>query len=548
LANSELTLYSNAAFFTATSRPWADAMLVAGNRIAYVGGLATARRIAGAGATVRDLDGALVVPGFVDGHAHVCATGRSLTQLDLMTARSLEEIQDRLRAWAAAHADAPRLRLFAWQPAAIPGGRPTRQMLDAVVADRPVYAQSFDFHSVWLNSAALAELGVNAGTTDPPGGAIARDPQTGEPTGYIDETAMQRYVWPTLRGQETDAERDDHLAQALASYRAHGVTTTTDMGLNADDLAAMARAEAAGTLTARIVGHWMMRREPDQAANLAQVEHAAELADRHRSPWLRVTGVKFVVDGTVDGCTAALGKPYADGTLADPIWDLDALAPAVVAADAAGLQVAMHAIGDEAIRIAIDAVEHAVRRNGPRPRRHRIEHLEVVGPGEIARLAALGITASMQPVHADPAIQQYWRAMLGDERVDRGFPWPEMTDAGAALAFGTDSPTAPLIPLRNLFVAATRRSAFDPELAPNVPRYALPLADAVRHATRDAAWSARAGEVGQLRGGMLADFTVIDRNVFELPAEQLLAARVLQTVVDGRSVSRGESTPTTRFG
>jgi predicted amidohydrolase YtcJ len=138
--------------------------------------------------------------------------------------------------------------------------------------------------------------------------------------------------------------------------------------------------------------------------------------------------------------------------------------------------------------------------------------------------------------------------MLGDERLARGYPWPQLTDAAAALAFGTDSPTAPLIPLRNLFVAATRRSAFDPELAPNVPRYALPLADAVRHATRDAAWSARADEVGQLRGGMLADFTVIDRNVFELPAEQLLAARVLQTVVDGRSVSRGESTRTTRFG
>lgn len=532
------TLYTNAALFTADSRPWAEAMLVTGEHIAYVGDLATARRIAGAATAEVDLDGALVLPGFVDGHAHVLQTGQALGQLELTTARDLDDIQQRLRKWADEHADAPRLRLFAWQHAAIPGGRPTKDMLDAVVADKPVYAQSFDFHSVWMNTAALAEIGIGAGTPDPPGGTIHRDPVTGEPTGYVDETVLPYFIWPKFAEFDTDADRDEHLARVLDHYRAQGVTSTTDMGLHDDDLAAMARAEAAGTLTARIAGHWRMKIDDGgPSAILAQVDRAVELAAKYDSPWLRVTGVKFAIDGTVDGCTAALGKPYANGSLPDPIWDLDTLAPVVAAADAAGLQVAMHAIGDEAIRIAIGAVEHAVRQNGPRLRRHRIEHLEVVEPAEITRLAALGITASMQPVHADPAIQDNWRAMLGDDRIERGFPWPEMTDAGAALAFGTDSPTAPAPPLRNMFVAATRRSAFDPSLEPNIPRYALPLADAIRHATADAAWSCGAEDnVGRLRAGLYADFIVVDRDVFELPPEELLAARIRQTVVGGRSV------------
>ncbi|WP_277815655.1 amidohydrolase [Streptomyces exfoliatus] len=257
---------------------------------------------------------------------------------------------------------------------------------------------------------------------------------------------------------------------------------------------------------------------------------------------MRVTGIKVMIDGTVDGCTASLGKPYANGTSADPIWSLAELAPVVAAADAAGLQVAMHAIGDEATRVAIGAVEHAIALNGPKERRHRIEHLEVVDAADIDRLAALGITASMQPVHADPAIQENWRRVLGDERVDRGFPWPEMTDAGATLVLGTDSPTSPHAPLPNMFIAATRRSALDPSLPANIAHYALPLADAIVHATRDAAWASRSEHLhGRLAEGQYADFIVLDRDIFTRPLDELLATRVLRTVVGGRAVHHPQS-------
>ncbi|MCD0449138.1 amidohydrolase [Actinocorallia sp. API 0066] len=527
-------LYVGGRVFTGDRRAWAEAIVVVDGRIGYVGDVGTARRLAGAGATEVDLGGGLVLPGFVDGHAHVLGTGAAARQADLTGSGGLAEIQRRIKAWAAGAPEAERVQAYGWQPSEIPGGRPTRAMLDAAVPDKPVYAQSADFHSIWLNSAALAETGIDATTPDPPGGAIGRDPATGEPTGYIDETAMHRLVWPVLEGAQTDADRDGFLADALRGYRESGVTAAVDMGLGEDDLAAMVRAERAGTLTARLVGHWMVEEHGDPFAAVAR---AAELAATHTSPWLRVTGIKIIVDGTVDGCTAALGSPYADGATPGPIWAPDALAPVVAAADRAGLQVAMHAIGDEAIRIAIGAVEHAVRVNGPAARRHRIEHLEVADPADIQRLAALGITASMQPVHADPAIQDNWRAMLGDARVERGYPWPEMVEAGAALAFGSDSPTAPYPPLHNMFVAATRRSASDPALAPNVAAYALPLGAAITHATRDAAWACRAeDQFGRLAAGLHADFVVLDRDVFALPPEELLTARVVSTVVGGRGV------------
>jgi predicted amidohydrolase YtcJ len=216
--------------------------------------------------------------------------------------------------------------------------------------------------------------------------------------------------------------------------------------------------------------------------------------------------------------------------------NLDALTPVVAAADAAGLQVALHAIGDKAVRIALDALEHAADVNGPRPRRHRIEHLEYTDPADIPRVARLGVTASMQHVHADPAIQDNWRAMLGDARVERRFAWPEFVDAGARLSLGTDTPTAPYHPLRNLYVAATRRSAIDPAAPPTCrtmrsPSRTRPGTPPVTRPGPALGRRPRAAGEGPARrpGGL-------DRDPFAEGPDVLLDARVLHTVVDGRRV------------
>jgi len=571
---SRATLYSNGRLVTGDpERPSAAAMVVTGDRITYVGDDATARAHAGADAVELDLAGRTALPGFVDGHAHVVMAGEAQLRAHLTDAADLAEIQRRVAAWAEDNPGAPRVLGRGWLFGAVPDGTPTRQMLDAVVPDRPVYLDANDYHSVWVNTAALAELGVTRDTPDPAGGRIVRD-AGGEPTGHLEETAAIGIVWPFLAETNSDADRDRALDAAMRAYLSSGVTTAVDMALDEHSLASMVRAERDGRLDLRIVGHWLIHPQGDHAE---QIERAAELARTHHSERLRVTGVKFIVDGVIDGCTATMLKPYApaggtarpsegraepcpsgqigddvsssaaDGAVpsgpigtggnADPIWGYDRLAPAVAAADAAGLQVALHAIGDGAVRIALDALENAATVNGPRPRRHRIEHLEYVDPADVPRLAELGVTASMQPVHADPAIRENWSAMLGDERAERGFAWPELTAAGARLAFGTDAPTAPHPPLPNMYVASTRRSALDPELPALQPHLAIPARAAFEHATADSAWACRADEsVGRLRAGLLADFVVLDRDPFT--PGTLLNARVLRTVVGGRTVHR----------
>ncbi|WP_438854694.1 amidohydrolase [Agromyces sp. M3QZ16-3] len=552
------TVYVNARVFTADEPEWAEAIAVADGTILAVGSEADVRAAAGAprgtsdavadgdrDVEVVDLDGRLVLPGVIDAHTHLVMMGEALGRVGLTDARSLDEIRARLLAARAADPGAPRVLGRGWLFDSVPGGAPTAAMLDAVLPDVPVYLDANDYHSCWVNSAALAELGITRDTPDPIGGRIGRDAD-GEPDGLLYETAAQQYAWEHLAEQATDADRDAAVERTIAAYLAAGVTGVVDMAFDDLGLAAFRRAadRRGGTLPIRVVAHWFVANTGDADANLAQVARAVELASEVATPWLRVAGIKLVLDGVIDACTAAMRHPYVDGTNAEPIWPLEALEPVVAAADAAGLQVAMHAIGDAASGIALDALEHAHAVNGDRDRRHRIEHLEFVDRADVARLARLGVVASMQPVHADPAIWANWAAMLGDERADRGFPWTEITDAGAVLAFSTDAPTAPHEALPNLYVAATRRSALDDSFPANHPEYAVPLVDAVRHATRDAAYSCREdGTRGRIAPGLAANFAVIDRDPFELGDDALLEARVIRTVVSGRTAYEAESRP-----
>ena len=532
-------LFTGGRVFTAVrGELWAEAVVVDGAHIAFVGDAADAARFAGADAELIDLDGSVVVPGFVDAHAHVIGTGEALTKAQLRDAASLDDIVAELQRWATAHPTEPRVLGTSWVYDAVPGGRPTRQMLDAAFPDRPVYLEANDFHSTWVNTAALREMGITSDTPDPVGGEVVRDPITREATGWLLETAANAYVYPAT-DRTDDRSLDGYLAAAMAAYTESGVTTAVDMGLSAPMLAALHRAELAGTSTLRVIGHWLVHRTGDLDQELAKVTEAIELVQRHRSDVLRVAGIKIVVDGTIDGCTAALSLPYSDGTMADPIWDPAALTAVVTAADAAGLQVALHAIGDHAVHIALDALEHAARVNGTSGRRHRIEHLEYAEAADIARLGPLGVTASMQPVHLDPAIMPNWVAMLGAERAHHGFAWPEYIAHGATLAFGTDTPTAPHQPLPNMYIAATRRSPGHPHLHPHRPEWARPLDEAIVHATADAAWASFADEaLGTLQAGMLADLVVLDRDPFAAGPDSLLATTVTRTVLGGRTVHR----------
>lgn len=533
------TIYRGARILTAIddSAPVADpqALVVEGDVISFVGDPEAALEAAGDDAQVVDLDGGLIVPGFFDAHCHLQMMGEALSAVPLTDARSIEVIQDRLRAGRAADPSAPRLFGRGWLFDSVPNGDPTAAMIDAAVPDVPVYLNANDYHSCWVNSAALAELGVTRDTTDPAGGRIGKDAD-GEPNGMFYETAMHLHIWPLLAEVQTDEERDDALELALHTYLEAGVTGVVDMSLNQEQVDSLDRIamRRGGELPLTVVAHWWIDNAGDEAANLAEVERALALNQREGRPWLRVAGIKLMLDGVIDACTAAMRRPYTDGSNADTIWSRNDLYPVVAAADAAGLQIALHAIGDAASDLALDALEHASEVNGQRDRRHRIEHLEYAAPGTPSRMAKLGVTASMQPVHADPSIWENWAAMIGAERADRGFAWPEYVEAGALLAFSTDAPTAPYEALSNMFVAATRRSALEPERAPIQPWMALPLAAAIAHGTRDAAASCREEDRrGTLAPGMKADFAVLERDPFVEGVEVLRGGRVARTVVGG---------------
>lgn len=526
--------------FTADrSQPWAGGLVVEDGRISFVGSAQDALAAAPAGAEVIDAASGLILPGFVDGHAHLLHSGAALLQAALRDCASVADIQQAVRSWADANPDAPRVIGVGWQFSAIPGGAPTRQMLDEAVADRPVYLNAIDLHSVWANTAALAELGITDSTPNPIGGEIVRD-AAGVATGLLMENAGYHLAWPVMN-HGTDADHDRELDAAVQAYLAAGTTSAVEMALDSDGLRAMLRAAERGALPFTIHAHWLVSRTGDPVTELAQVARAAELARRHADGPVRVVGIKLVVDGTIDGCTASMLDPYTNGLPGEIIWDAAPLTAVVCAADEAGLQLACHAIGDLAVRTTIDALEIAARARAARgdthEPRHRIEHLEYVDEADVARLAPLGITASMQPVHCDPAIMGNWSELLGEARASRGFAWPEYLAHGTTLAFGTDTPTAPFEPLPNMYIAATRMSPGHPDIVPHRPDFALPLDEALVHATSESAWATHMDhERGMLRTGLVADIVVLDRDPLADGADELLTAQVRRTIVGGRTV------------
>ncbi len=528
-------LFAGGRVFTADeTRPWADALVIDGERIVAVGTLAECE-VAAPDAEQVDISGCVVLPGFVDGHSHLLMTGASLAKAQLRTATNLVEIRRRLVEWAEANPDSPYVLGTSFLFDAVPDNAPTRQMLDDLFPDKPVFIDSFDLHCGWVNTAALALLEVNDDTPDPIGGEIRRDAD-GHATGYLLETALHQHMFAFL-ARADNATRDRQLATAVQALNESGTTTAVDMAVSPHDAETFVRAEASGTLTVRVIGHWIIRNTGDDARNCAQVEEAARRKQSYTGPMFRIAGIKLVTDGTIDACTAAMIEPYTTGENCDPIWPLERLEPVIELADRLGLQVACHAIGDQAVRNSIDAIVRAQEINGTGDRRHRIEHLEYADPDDIPRLGANDITASMQPVHCDPAIAGNWVEMIGPERAHLGFAWPEYVRTGATLAFGTDTPTAPHMPLPNMYIGATRRSPDQPDLEPLRADFALPVDETIVHGTRDAAWASfEEDRLGVIRVGACADLVVIDDDPFAHGPEALLRARVRRTVSAGRTV------------
>ncbi|KAI0853610.1 amidohydrolase 3 [Daldinia vernicosa] len=532
------TLFHNGRFFRSGPKnddySFADAMLVdVSGKIIHVGSIDDEKVSATEVTDIakHNLNGRIVLPGFIDGHMHFLMLGQSLQKAGLEACKDLRDIRRTIKEFAATHPSAARIMCKGWMHS-MTNGEALASMIDDL-DPRPIFIDSKDLHSTWCNSAALSEMGVQD-MPDPEGGKIHRD-ENGKASGLLSEAAAVTIVWPHIAKVAPMEEKLSALKEAVEAYNASGYTGLVEMAMDENAWEALQILRERERLPIRIAIHWLITPRKTEAENLAQVDRAIELNrqfNANNSPDCRIVGIKVIGDGIIDGCTAGLSEPYtSNGISCEPIWSLAELGPVVRKADRAGLQCALHAIGDKTIRVAIDALEQ----NATPGRRHRIEHLELASPEDARRLGKLGITASIQPVHADPAILRAWPSLLGPSRYERAFAYKEFADGGAVLALGSDSPTAPHAPLRNAYTATTRRSAREPGLTDRVnPHFALDLAAAIAAGTEGSAYSCFADQyTGKLETGRMADFVVVD---MEWDASKLLEARILETWFGGKKV------------
>ena len=508
-----------------------DAIAVRDGRI-VAHGADDVRELIGPRTRVLDRPGALVVPGFQDCHVHAPPAGRERLTIDLHDLPGRHAYLDTIAAYAAANPHAEWLTGGGWAFEHFPGASPRREDLDAVTGGRPAFLFNRDVHGAWVNTAALERAGIDATTPDPPDGRYERD-EDGTPSGMLHEGAA--YSFRTRWVPEpTRAEWEQAILVAQQHLYSLGITGWQDAWVTPETFAAYVSLAASGRLTARVVGAlwWDRHRGLDQIDQF-RTQREGEVGS------FRPTTVKIMVDGIIENQTASLLEPYCAGCGAGEsrgldYVDRDLLIAAVTELDALGFQVHMHAIGDRAIRNALDAVEAARTSNGPSDSRHHIAHLQVVQPSDLPRFAELGVVANCQTYWAqsEPQMDELTIPFIGRDRGELQYPFEGLRRAGAHLAMGSDWAVTTADPLQQMEVAVRRIDPENRANAPFLPEQRLSLDAALAAFTAGSAFTNHDADAGTLRLGNRADLAVLDQDLFEL--DGLFAdARVVCTVSSG---------------
>jgi predicted amidohydrolase YtcJ len=510
-------------------RPEVEALAIVGERIVAAGPSSEVDAWRGPATVVLDAGGRRVLPGFNDSHVHFFEASLRLGEVGLKDARSPAEMARRIAEHASRLPRGEWVLGGTWDEQAFESPRlPTRQDVDALTPVTPVFVDRYDGHMALANSVALKLAGVTRDTEAAPGGEIVRD-ATGEPTGILKDAAMglvSRVIPPPSPETRRRAMRE-----GLRYAASLGVTSFQDMGPAPEDVAVYAELLERGELTARV----------SAAPPLARWEEQARLGLRRAfgSPWLRLGALKAFADGSLGSTTAFFFEPYADapgtrGLLSDEMQPIAAMRDRLVKADAAGLQLCVHAIGDRAISTVLDLFEQVLAANGPRDRRWRIEHAQHLAARDFPRFAALGVIASVQPYHAiDDG--RWAERRIGPERAKTTYAFRSFLDAGVRLAVGTDWYVGSLDPAQTLYAAVTRATLDGKRPGGWVPEQRITLAEAVSAYTAGAAYAEfQEKDKGRLVPGQLADLVVLDQDIFAIPAERLRDVKVETTVVGGR--------------
>ena len=559
-APADLAFVNGAVYAVDPARPRAQAVAVRDGRIVIVGSDDDVRELLGSSTDVIDLKGRMLLPGFQDAHVHPPSSGLEMLRCNLSNAYSLPDYRRIVAEYAAGHPDEPWILGGGWSMDVFPGGNPPKDELDTVVTDRPVYLTSRDGHSAWVNSKALEIAGVTRDVPDPEDGVIVR--AAGEVWGTLHEGAMR--LVGKLVPEDTDEDWIAGLRVAQEYLHSLGITAWQDAIVGIDDayrtsdayrtFEAYLRFEREGELTARVIGAlWWDRHRGGE-----QIDDLLAARERGRAGRFAATSVKIMQDGVVENFTAGMLEPYldADGNPTDnrgkSFVDPEELKAHVTRLDAEGFQVHVHALGERAVREALDAIEQARRTNGMNDLRHHLAHLQVVNPNDVPRFRELGVVANAQPLWAQNEGQMINLTIpfLGPERSGWQYPFGSLARAGATLAFGSDWSVSSPNPLEEMHVAVNRTGFPDQTYAPNsettddpfLPEEAVDLPTAIEAFTRGSAYVNHLDDVtGSIESGKLADLVVVDRDLFAHPVTELYAAKVELTLIEGERVYAAEN-------
>lgn len=520
-------IYLNAKIWTGdTSNPVAKAIAVKDSTILYVGD--DYQPFTGSQTTITNLDGKMMVPGFIDNHTHFLEGGYFLASINLREVKSMEDFIFTFRHFADSAKGAGWIKGGNWDHEAWGGQLPRKEWIDSVSGKHPAFLSRYDGHMGLANSIALQLAGITKNTPNPPGGEILKDPKTGEPTGILRDgaTALVSHIIP----EPTEKELDESLARAATHALSHGLTQVQDMGSYGGwiDLATYRRAEGRGKLPVRIYSFVAIRTWQKLDSF---VKNNGWGNDR-----LHWGGLKGFVDGSLGSTTAWFYRPYLDAPHSTglQVTDTTLLRKWILQADSVGLHIAVHAIGDHANDWILNVYEEAENRHPNKNHRFRVEHAQHLTPAAIARFAKLQVIPSMQPFHAID--DGKWAGKrLDSARLEGTYVFKSLLDANANLTFGSDWTVAPLDPIAGIYAAVTRRTLDDKNPGGWFPGQKISVEQALRCYTVNNAWAGfQENKTGRLKTGMLADFTVLSEDLFAIAPDSIRNTKILLTVVNGK--------------